>query len=214
MTIYNDQTSEWITGLFAQEDEALRRARKTSQAAGLPKISVRPEEGKFLQVLVSAIGARRVVEIGTLGGYSGIWIARGLPQDGKLISLEIQPTHAAVARDNFRYAGLDGRVEVRVGDAHKLLNDLTSEGPFDFVFIDADKVGYPAYFDWAEKNLRIGGVVAAHNAFRQGDVFNRQTTDEGTIALRRLIEDLAGRNNWRSTIYPGGDGMLIAVKLS
>jgi predicted O-methyltransferase YrrM len=141
MTVYNDQVSAYIRELFVEEDEALRWAREDSQNRGLPTINVKAEEGRFLQFLVRACGARRALEIGTLGGYSGIWIARGLAPDGWLITLEKEPEHARLAREHFAAAGLSDRVEVRVGPASELLARLTIEAPFDFVFIDADKLG-------------------------------------------------------------------------
>src|SRR5258706_1405632 len=139
MPVYDDRFASYITIEFARPDAVLEQVLAASPARGLPQITIKPEEGRFLQFLVRANGARRVIEIGTLGGYSGIWIARGLPADGRLITLEREPKHAEVAREHFALAGLAGRVDVRLGDARDLLPGLAAEGPFDFYFIDAAK---------------------------------------------------------------------------
>jgi predicted O-methyltransferase YrrM len=214
MTVYNDQISAYISELFAGEDAALLRAREESPKRGLPAINIKPEEGRFLQVLVHAIRARKVLEIGTLGGYSGIWIVRGLPPDGKLVTLELEPAHAEVARDNFEAAGLLDRIEIRVGEANELLQALSSEEPFDFVFIDADKLGYPSYLEWALEHTRVGGVIAAHNAFRKGSVAGLGEPDEFTESMRAFNLLFASKERLLSTIFPAGDGMLIGVKVS
>jgi caffeoyl-CoA O-methyltransferase len=212
MTTYDDQVSRYITNLFAGEDASLAQAREESPNLGLPAISIQPEEGRFLQFLVQACGARKAVEIGTLGGYSGIWIGRGLLPGGKLISLDKESRHAEVAREHFANAGLSEVIEVRVGEALPLLEELNAEAPFDFVFIDADKAGYPAYFEWALNNLRLGGVIAAHNALRKGSVAGSKEDDEHTALMRRFNQDVARDRRVVSTIYPAGDGTLIAVK--
>jgi caffeoyl-CoA O-methyltransferase len=137
-----DQVSRYITGLFAVQDRSLQEARESSPKKGLPAISIQPEEGRFLQFLVRANNTMKALEIGTLGGYSGIWIARGLPPGGKLITLEVDSRHAQAAREHFEDAGVADLIEVRVGDAHSVLQDLSDEDPFDFVFIDADKCIY------------------------------------------------------------------------
>jgi len=210
--IYNDQVSSYITNLFAGDDSALVYARDQSSRQGLPAISILPEEGRFLQFLVRACGARKAVEIGTLGGYSGIWIARGLLPGGKLYTLDKEPQHAAVARNNFAAAGLSEVVEVRVGEAIELLGDLDAEAPFDFVFIDADKAGYPVYFEWALNHTRGRGIIAAHNAFQEGSVAGTMQDTEQSILMRQFNQQVAGDKRLVSTIYPAGDGTLIAVK--
>ncbi|MCI0521674.1 MAG: O-methyltransferase [Chloroflexi bacterium] len=212
MTIYNDQVSEYTAALFAVEDEALRRAREDSPGYGLPAINIKPEEGRFLQFLVRTCGAKKAVEIGTLGGYSGIWIARGLPPGGKLITLEKAPRHAEVAQRHFTQAGLSEVIEIRVGDAHESLARLAQEGPFDFVCIDAEKSGYDAYFDWALANVRLGGVIAAHNAFREGSVAGVIPPDDYTQTMQAFNRRVAGEPRVISAIFPAGDGAVIAVK--
>ncbi len=214
MTVYNEQTSQYIQNLFVRQDPPLQLAWDDTLKKGLPAISVKPEEGRFLQFLVRACCAKKAVEIGTLGGYSGIWIARGLPPGGKLFTLEKEPRHAAVAREHFTAADLDGRVEIRLGNAHQLLNGLTPEAPFDFVFIDAEKEGYPAYLDWALENVRLGGVIAIHNAFRKGSVIGLVENDEYTEAMRRFNQRFASEPRLLSTIFPAGDGTLIGVKVA
>jgi predicted O-methyltransferase YrrM len=146
------------------------------------------------------------------GGYSGTWIVRGLPDDGYLITIEVNPEHALVAANNFRLAGLAERVDIRVGDVHQMLPELSTEGPFDFIFIDAEKMGYPAYLDWALENLQPGGIVAGHNAFGHGDVVNAADTSERTEALRAFNRRLAEDPRMVSLIFPAGDGLAVAVR--
>jgi caffeoyl-CoA O-methyltransferase len=214
MTTYNDKLSQYTTSLFANHDESLQRAWEDTPRLGLPAISIKPEEGRFLQVLVRACAARKVVEIGTLGGYSGIWIARGLTPGGRLTTLELNPLHAEVARKHFSQAGLDGIVEIRIGDAHASLERLRSEGPFDFVFIDAEKPGYPRYYQWALENVRLGGLIASHNAFRKGSVAEAGDSDEFTELMQKFNRQVANEPRLMSTIYPAGDGMLVSVKIT
>lgn len=214
MTIYNDQVSQYISSLYAKEDSALLQAREESPKRGLPTINVKPEEGRFLQLLVRACGARKAVEIGTLGGYSGIWIARGLLPGGVLYTLDMDPKHAEVAQEHFKLAGLSEVIQVRIGDAHRSLQELADQSPFDFVFIDADKTGYPAYFDWAVQNVRQGGIIAAHNAFRKGSVALAGEDDAHSELMRQFNRQVAEDERLISTIYPAGDGTLIAVKIA
>jgi caffeoyl-CoA O-methyltransferase len=211
---YSDALSEYVVRTYAGEDEILRRILRGIEAAGLPTITVAPEEGRFLQFLAAAVNARRTVEIGTLGGYSGTWIARGMPAGGRLITLEVNEQHARVAREHFRLAGLERQVEVRVGDAHALLPGLAAEGPFDLVFIDADKQGYVRYLEWAVDNLRPGGVVAAHNAFAfGGNVIDERPRDEGVLAMQAFNQRMAQESRLLSTIFPAGDGMAVGVRI-
>jgi caffeoyl-CoA O-methyltransferase len=214
MTIYNDSLSRYITDLFTTSDPALQEIYTAIPQRGLPAITIRPEEGRFLQFLVRASGARTVVEIGTLGGYSGVWLARGLPADGKLLTIEKDPHHAEVAREHFALAGVADRVEVRLGEAKDVLPRLTSQGPFDFCFIDADKLGYSAYLDWALANVRQGGLVAAHNAFRGGDILNPANRVPETETMRGFNRRFAEDPRLLATIFPAGDGMLVGVVLS
>jgi predicted O-methyltransferase YrrM len=214
MTVYNDQISKYIVDLFVSQDQALLHTLEDSPLQGLPAINVKPEEGRFLQVLVRACAVKNAVEIGTLGGYSGIWIARGLVPGGRLITLEKEPRHAAIAQKHFNEAGLENVVEIRVGDAHTLLHGLGQAGPYDFVFIDAEKTGYPAYLDWALENVRLGGLIGVHNAFRKGSVVGTTQKDEFTEIMQDFNQRVANESRLLTTIFPAGDGMLVAVKIA
>jgi caffeoyl-CoA O-methyltransferase len=205
-----EQLDHYTTDLFSREDDALQWIQAEAQRNGLPSISVQPFEGRLLQFLVHAIGARKVVEIGTLAGYSGTWIARALPADGKLYTCEFSPKHAAVARASFQRAGVADKVEIFEGPAQDTLKTLTAQGPFDMVFIDADKTGYPAYFAWAVENLRIGGLVAAHNAFRHGKVLAPESDDD--VKMDEFNRALAAEPRLESTIIGVGDGMAVGIK--
>ena len=199
-----------IRRLFASEDEVLRYVREHTVALGLPEIHIRPEEGQMLQFLAQAVRARRVVEVGTLAGYSGIWLARALPWDGQLITLELNPRHAQIAREHFALAGVTDRVTIRIGEAGDSLQKLASEGPFDMMFLDADKTGYPDYLDWAVQNIRPGGVIAAHNAFRGGALV-RGEPNADTRAMLAFLEALAANDRLAGTILPVGDGIAAAI---
>jgi len=212
MPTYDDSLEAYLRENFAIEDDVLTAIRENIAARGLPHISINPEDGRFLEFIVAASGARLALEIGTLGGYSGTWIARGLPDDGRLITIEANPEHASVAEHNFRLAGLAERVELRVGDAHQLLPELRTEGPFDFIFIDAEKKGYPEYLDWALENLQAGGIVAGHNAFGHGAVVDAADMSERNEALRAFNRRLAEDPRLISLIFPAGDGMAVAVR--
>ena len=211
MPTYNLALSEYIAENFAQEDAVLSQIRRQLASHGFPTYTINPEEGRFLQFLVAASGASRALELGTLGGYSGIWIARGLAKDGTLITIEKEQRHAALAREHFLMAGLEDKIEVREGDAKQLLHDLDTERPFDFIFIDADNANYPIYLDWVLENIRPGGIIAAHNAFVNGAILNdgnRGAYVEGTRVFNHLI---ANDPRFIATIFPAGDGITIAV---
>jgi len=211
MTVYNDDLSRYVTDLFTQPDPVLQQVLEALPRRGLPPIAIKPEEGRFLQILVRASAARTVVEIGTLGGYSGLWLARGLPPDGRLVTLEKEPAHAEIAREHFALAGLAERVDLRVGDAKQLLPRLAPEGPFDFCFMDAEKTDYDLYLDWALVNVRRGGIIAAHNAFRHGDILNPGDRSLDTECIRRFNQRFAREPRLLSTIFPAGDGMLVGI---
>lgn len=211
MTTYGESLSAFITQTFATEDRALAHIREQIDALGLPAINVEPEEGRFLQVLVAACRPMLAIEIGTLDGYSGTWIARGLPKGGRLITLELDPRRAEIAREHFRLAGVDDRVEIRVGNAHDILLEISDDGPFDFVFIDAEKEGNPAYLDWTLDHLRPGGVLVVHNTFRKGAILDPHNRDPAVLATRELNQRMAENPHLTSTIFPAGDGMTIGV---
>ena len=208
----------YLTDLLAPSDPALTAALEASDAAGLPRIQVSPNQGKLLQLLARAQGARAILEIGTLGGYSTIWLARALPEDGRLVTLESDPKHAEVARGNLARAGLAAVVEVRVGQALDTLARLAAEGrrPFDLIFIDADKVGYPDYFSWALRLSRRGSLIIADNVVREGAVADSSSSDPSARAVRRFLELLAAEPRVSATAIQivgikGYDGISIAL---
>ena len=204
----------YVEGLFAPEDEALEATVRESQRAGLPEIQVSPNEGKLLQLLAEMVGASRVLEIGTLGGYSAINLARGMAEDGVLISLELDERHAEVARQNVERAGLGERVEIRVGDASEALARIADngEGPFDVVFIDADKEGYPEYLEWAMRLTRPGSLILGDNTIWGGTIINPQ--DNATRAINEFNERLARDPRLSAIVLPlireRVDGLAIA----
>lgn len=206
----SDPTGQYIESLFAAEDPILATLREEADRTGLPPISVSADEGRLLQVLLTAIGARNVLEIGTLGGYSAIWMARALPADGRLLSLEIEPAHAEFARRHIARAGLADRVEVRVGRALDLLPALDGER-FDAVFIDADKQPLATYYEWALRLLRRGGLVIADNALWGGKVFDDRVQDDRTVAIRELNRRMAEDPRVTSIVVPTHDGVAIGV---
>jgi len=216
----NEQWSavdKYIGEALLQGDPTFDFALKASDAAGLPAIQVSACQGKFLQLLAQGMGARRVLEVGTLGGYSTLWLARALPPDGVLITLEYDPKHAEVARRNFAAAGLPPSIEVRVGDAKETLPRLAAEGaaPFDFIFIDADKAGYPEYFKWAMKLSRPGSLIIADNVVRNGAVADAASTDASVLGVRRMNELVAAERRVSATALQtvgskGYDGFMVA----
>jgi predicted O-methyltransferase YrrM len=183
----------YINSLLVPPDPVMEAALQASLAAGLPPISVSPSQGKLLQLLAQIRQARTILEIGTLGGYSTIWLARALPAGGRLVTLELDPKHAAVAAANFARAGLSRIIELRLGSALESLPQLVAEGrgPFDLIFIDADKPGYPDYFKWALKLSRRGSVIIADNVVRNGAVIDAGSVDPLVQGVRRFNEQVA-----------------------
>jgi caffeoyl-CoA O-methyltransferase len=185
-----EEIDGYIEDQFGTSDEVLEATLKDSRRSGLPEINVSPNQGRLLRLVVEIAGVRRILEIGTLGGYSAIHLARGLPEDGELLSLEIDEHHADVARNNIERAGLSDTVRVRVGDAHELLATLidNDEGPFDLVFIDADKEGYPDYLDASLRLVRSGSLIIGDNTVRGGTVLDPQeVTARATREFNRRI---------------------------
>lgn len=183
------QVDDYLVGALQPADPALDAALAASAEAGLPAINVAPNQGKMLMLLAQAAGARRILEIGTLGGYSTIWLARALPPEGRLVSLEFDPRHAEVARANLERAGVAERCEVRVGRALDLLPAV--EGPFEFVFIDADKPSNPDYFAWALRLARPGGLIVIDNVVRGGGVADADSAEPAVQGTRRMFEAIA-----------------------
>jgi predicted O-methyltransferase YrrM len=207
---------DYITDLLLPADPVLEAAQEAGRAAGLPAISVSAAQGKFLHLLARIHGARRILEIGTLAGYSTIWLARALPPGGRLITLEFDPTHADVARANLARAGLSGVVDVRVGRAIDALPSFTGEPPFDFVFIDADKPSTADYFRWALKLSRRGSVIVVDNVVRDGKLADASSDDEAAQSMRTFMTALAAERRVSATVVQtvgvkGYDGFAVAV---
>jgi len=206
------ELARWAEKVFQPEDPVLAEIRARSIREGLPAIAVGRFDGLHLEVFARMLGARKVVEIGTLGGYSGVCLLRGMGEDGVLHTFELDPHHAEVARDSFRKAGVAARANVHVGKAVDKLRDVEAEAPFDLCFLDADKTGYPAYLEWAARHLRIGGALLADNAFGFGGVA-KPDGDEGVRALRRFNEELAQGGRFRATMIPTEEGLALGVKV-
>ncbi len=205
---------------LAPSDELLDTVLEVNRKAGLPAIDVTRLQGKFLELLVRMTNARRVLEIGTLGGYSTLWMARALPGDGRLVTLECNPHHAEVARENLRRAGVLDRVDLRLGLALESLATLKSSNaaPFDLIFIDADRTGYTEYLDWALKLAHPGTVIAADNVVRQGKVIQADHPDADVQGVQRFTERLAAEPRLSATVLQwvgtkGYDGVALAVVL-
>jgi len=205
--------ASYIRDLFCPPDPQLETALQRAAAAGLRSIQVPPELGRLLEILAQATGARRALEIGTLGGYSALHLTRALPGDGRLISLEIDERHAQVARENLAQAGLADRAEVRVGAALDLLPALAADAPFDLAFIDADKASYPAYLAWCVRLVRPGGMIVVDNVLRRG-VVSPAADDVDSRAIAAMNEAAARDPRLDAIIMPtrdGRDGVLLAV---
>lgn len=192
----------YYAALLAPDDAALEHALQSSEAAGLPRIQVSALQGKLLYLLGRMVSARNILEIGTLGGYSTIWMARALPEDGRLITLEASEKHAEIARENFAYAGLTAKIELRLGKALDTLPQIAAEsrGPFDLVFIDANRSSLPEYFDWSLKLTRCGSVIVVDNVVREGAVLNGESADADIQGIRRFAEMAAAEKRASSTV--------------
>ena len=209
-----DDVDRYIGETLVQPDDALAAALAASEAAGLPAISVSPAHGKLLWLLARTLGAKRILEVGTLGGYSAIWLARALAPGGRLVTLEALEKHAAVARTNLERAGLADRVEVRVGRALETLPRL--DGPFDLAFIDADKQNNAEYFRWALKLSRPGSLIVVDNVVRDGAVVDARSRDAAVQGVRQLYELIAAEPRVAATAVQtvgvkGYDGFAIAL---
>jgi predicted O-methyltransferase YrrM len=212
------EVERYFDGLLLPADPVLDAVLKASSSAGLQPINVTPSQGRLLWLLARVQGSRRVLEIGTLGGYSAIWLARALPAGGRLITLEADPKAAKVARDNVKLAGLAQVVEVRLGPALDTLPRLEAEreGPFDLTFIDADKENNPEYFEWALKLSRPGGLIVVDNVVREGEVIDRASRDPAVLGVRRLAELLRKERRVSATTIQtvgskGYDGFVVAL---
>lgn len=213
-----EAVDHYISDLFIIPDEALTAAEQSHEQEQIPLINVSPNLGKFLHLLAKISNAKKILEVGTLAGYSTIWMARALPADGKLVTLEIDPHHARVAGKNINRAGLGGIVEIRVGKAIELLPELAQEkaGPFDMIFIDADKPPYTEYFEWALQLSRPGTLIVADNVIRNGKVLDPNSEDPMVKGAQRFNLALAANKQVTSTILQNigvkeYDGMAIAI---
>lgn len=212
------EVDDYIAGSLLPEDQALTTALAANAAAGLPAIDVSPAQGRFLNLLVRMSSARRVLEIGTLGGYSTICMASALPGDGRLLTLEAEPRHAEVATANLARAGLSGKVEIRVGQGLTLLPELQAAGlgPFDFIFIDADKPSNVGYLQWALQLSRPGTVIVLDNVVRGGGVVDAASDDPSIVGTRAAFDFIAGNPQLSATALQtvgakGYDGFIVAV---
>ena len=212
------EVDRYIDAVLVSPDPALDAALEANAAAGLPAIDVSPSQGKLLHLLALIQGARSILEVGTLGGYSTIWLARALPEDGRMTTLELDPHHAEVAQANIERAGLGDVVKIHVGPALETLPQLAAEGvgPFDLIFIDADKPSNPDYFEYALRLSRRGTVIVIDNVVREGEILDAASDDPAVQGVRRLNESLAREARVSATAIQtvgskGHDGFAIAV---
>jgi predicted O-methyltransferase YrrM len=213
-----ESVDAYISNLFGYEDAVLKDTIKSMEEADIPAISISANQGMFLQLLARLNNAKRILELGTLGGYSTIWLGRALPADGYLLTLELEQSHADVAQRNINKAGLNQIVQIRVGKALEQLPLIAAEGiaPFDMIFIDADKQPYTEYFEWALKLSRPGTLIIADNVIREGQILNDDTTDERVKGVQRFNKALAAHKQVSATIFQTigskeHDGMAIAI---
>ena len=199
--------------VFAREDDLLKNIMSDAAEQGIPRISVSPEAGQTLYLLARTIGAKKILEFGALAGYSGIWLARALPEDGQFITLEIEPKHADVTRRNYEKAGLSDRTDVRLGDGTKLMKDAAQDGPFDLIFIDADKESYPKYLDFALKNTRPGGLIIADNANGHGHAHRALPEGDGRRGIQDYNRRVADHPRLISNIIPVGGWLAVSLVL-
>lgn len=208
------KVDQYINQLLAPEDEALTSTIKSLDEVGMPQHSVSPNQGKLLQIFAKLCNVKNILEIGTLGGYSTIWLARALPDDGKLITIELDSKYAEVAHKNIRKAKLQSKVDIRVGEALEVLD--TIEGTFDMIFMDAHKPSYTKYFEWALRHARPGTLIVADNVIREGKVLDENSTDEKVKGVQQFNTMLAANAEVSATIIPtvgakGYDGMALAI---
>lgn len=213
-TPLTDAIVDYINDLFPAEDEFLRQLREDALAADIPAIQISPEQGAFMQVMLRAMGARRVIEIGTLAGYSSILMARALPDDGELVTLEVNPFHAQFATERIAQAGLSSKVRVLTGSALDLLErDLAGSGPYDFAFIDADKPAYVRYLELLLPLMRRGAIIAGDNAMAWGEIVNEATEDPSVKGMQAFNRAMSSEARVQSCLVPIGDGMCMGVVL-
>ncbi len=212
-TPITEQLYDYIVDTFAPEDDLLKQMPVEAEAKGIPLIHISPEQGKFLQVMMAATNAKKVLEVGSLFGYSTLWMARALPANGKLIALELSKLHADTTRENLVRAGLSDRTEVRQGDARDLLPKLANEAPFDLAFIDAEKAQYIDYFEQVMQLMRPGGMIIADNASANGNAWQiaPQGNRDHILAIRAMNQRMATDPRLVSLLVPISDGMCVGV---
>ncbi len=213
-----EEVDKYIENLLIPQDEALLKAEESLVTENIPQISVSPNQGKFLQIMALSCNAKRILEVGTLAGYSTIWMARALPADGKLITIEFEPHHAEVAKKNINHAGLESKVEIISGKALEILEKMIAGNtePFDMIFIDADKPPYTEYFQQALKLSHPGTIIIADNVIRNGDILHENSSDEKVLGVQRFNKFLSECKEVNATIIQTVgvkeyDGMAIAV---
>jgi predicted O-methyltransferase YrrM len=215
---HSDPKTSYIRSLFAQEDKSLAEIIH-HLPADVTQMQMGAEEGKLLQMLVRLSGAKKIVEIGTLGGYSAIWMARALPEDGRLITIDHSMARKTLIQDNLAACGVDAKVSLRIGEALEVLAAIEGEGPFDMVIIDADKRSYLHYLDWAEKNLSSGGMIIGDNTLLFGSVYEEDSEkwpervkEESWNVMREFNKRLADQTRYHSLMLPTDEGMTVAIK--
>ncbi len=210
--------ADYVEKIFRPEDAVLKEIAQRTKKEGIPEIQLSAIDALHLEVIARLVGAKKAVEIGTLAGYSGVAILRGMGKGGELYTFEIDRKHADIAKESFKKAGFEKQAVVYVGPALENLTKIETKGPFDLVFIDADKVSYPKYLRWAEKNLRMGGAVVADNTFAFGMIadqfFDNSSEEEDVKALRAFNQEIAQGGHFLGTIFPTGEGLTVAVKIS
>jgi caffeoyl-CoA O-methyltransferase len=211
----DSRIAAYVEKTYAPEDDVLREIRERCAREGLPDIQIASLDARHLEVLASVAGARKAVEIGTLGGYSGVSILRGMGIGGILDTIEIDPRHAEVARESFRRAGYTTQARIHLGAAMQVLPKLAASGPYDLCFIDADKESYPDYLNWAADNLRPGGLVLGDNAFLFGERPDKPTGARATAiaGMQAFHQILANSGRFRATVLPTGEGLAVGVRI-
>lgn len=213
-TPLTDEIVDYATQLFPAEDDLLRVLKEEAIAAEIPEIQISPEQAAFMQVFLRAIGARRVLEVGTLGGYSAIVMARAIPDDGTVVTIERDPFRAEFAQKQIEKAGLSEKIEVMIGSGADLLErDLAGSGPYDFAFLDADKPGYLRYLELIYPMMRPGGVIAGDNAMAWGNIADDTSEDPDVRGMQEFNRAMASHPGLQSSLVPVGDGMCIGVVL-
>lgn len=207
----------YITNTFATDLDVLRKIEESTKVQGLPPIQISPWDARHLQVLMKACQARKVVEFGTLGGYSATAMALALPEDGRIFTFELNAKHAELAQQHFKIAGVDHKIKILIGPADENMQKIANEGPFDFAFIDADKAGYVRYFEWVSEHLKVGGIIAADNTLAWGKIVeeNLSKTDEdfkSVQSLRNYNAYVSKRGDFLTTLLPTGEGLTVSVK--